>query len=103
MATAGEILVDYSTLSGVHTAATHFLNIDTGGLGGIVIVNRFAPFYKVAYVPSEAGAIKYVRPSKQKITYVESPKVMVTYIPLPDSAVKYIRNEPIKITYKCKP
>lgn len=99
--TTGELLVEYSTLV-TGTALNHFLNIETGGIGSVTVI-KVAPFYKVAYIPTEPEDIVYIRQKLQKLSYSPLEEVIaLKYVPSKRKIlVSYIEPTTIKMKVIC--
>ena len=74
------------------------------GNGGGTIINRYAPFYLVSYIPTEPEDIVYVKPLRHIVSYKNKEEVVsLSYKPLNNKVViRYIEKEPIKIEVLCQ-
>jgi hypothetical protein len=91
--TTGERLVSISTLAS-GSAMEHFLNIDSSG--GDITINVYDK-YNVKYINSEAGLIKYIRPSIINIKYRNAPIFNINYMNEDNNRIKYIKQKVIKV------
>jgi hypothetical protein len=71
--------------------------------GAITHIIRVFEQYRVKYIPTVTGLIRYVKPAAHKVKYMKTPSTYkVNYVPSAPGLIRYVAPKTIKIKVTCK-